>query len=303
MIIRIIKSIISWIKDHPLGTFLGSLGIGAFGASIGIGSERQAKKINQKALSIQQEALKKHKVALNKTEEVLFSLGKDLKKIIASFEVFADTIERIHNRPKFKSFNPFNVRVRNYDPEELKQLSGELRVVLAGAGGAGVGALAGLAAFGLGVVAAAPAIIGAGGCICGKGIALKHKAVKNRKQAKQLSKDVDDIIAYYSCLRETASSFQESINTVYLVYDNHLQKLKDIVSEKTQYDNFTPQEKVLTQDTVLLARLLYEMVNTPLAIKAKGEDQLESINHTAINKIQEKSKKVLNNLSNQSFTS
>ena len=78
------------------------------------------------------------------------------------------------------------VKLPNYEPEEIKKLSTDVQMAIVGAGGVGVGALAGLAAFGAGAIIAAPAMAGAGLILCIKGFGLKKKAIENKKQAKQM---------------------------------------------------------------------------------------------------------------------
>ena len=197
MIRRIIRWIISFFTRHKKGVIVGAAAIGGAGAGAGIFNAHKAKKINRQALDIQQNALEKHEQAYQETQAVLALLGEVEKDAIDSFVHFADTMERIQGRPKFKSNIFSTVKLPNYEPEEIKNLSAEVRMAIDGVVGAGVGGLAGLAAFGAGAGAlvAAPAMALGGVVLCVKGFGLKKKAIENKRQAKQMEKSVDEIVA------------------------------------------------------------------------------------------------------------
>ena len=160
MVMRIIRWIISIFTKHKRGVIAGAAGLGAAGAGAGLFNAHKAKKINRQALDIQQAALERHEQAYQETLAVLALLGEVEKDAIDSFEHFADTMERIQGRPRFKSSIFSTVKLPNYEPEEIKNLSAEVRMAIDGVVGAGVGGLAGLAAFGAGASAlvAAPAM-------------------------------------------------------------------------------------------------------------------------------------------------
>ena len=197
MIMRIIRWIISFFTRHKKGVIVGAAAIGGAGAGAGIFNAHKAKKINRQALDIQQNALEKHEQAYQEAQAVLALLGEVEKDAIDSFVHFADTMERIQGRPKFKSNIFSTVKLPNYEPEEIKNLSAEVRMAIDGVVGAGVGGLAGLAAFGAGAGAlvAAPAMALGGVVLCVKGFGLKKKAIENKRQAKQMEKSVDEIVA------------------------------------------------------------------------------------------------------------
>ena len=176
-IVTIIKKVLSWLKDHTIGVILTALGIGVAAGTKGAVDAHKAKKINRQALDIQQAALERRENAYQETQAVLADLGEAEKTAIDSFVHFADTMERIQGRPKMKS-NIFSaVKLPNYEPEEIKKLSTDVQMAIVGAGGVGVGALAGLAAFGVGAIIAAPAMAGAGLILCIKGFGLKKSTV------------------------------------------------------------------------------------------------------------------------------
>ena len=166
-------------------------------------------------------------------------------------------------------------------------------MAIGGVGGAGVGALAGLAAFGAGAIVAAPAMIGAGLVLCVKGYGLKKKAVENKRQAKEMMASVDEIVAFYAELRKAANTYRESVSSVYKVYTEHLNRVEAILMTKTAWKEFTRKEKKTVENTVLLARLLYEMTKVTLVVKQDDEEKLEKINTAELVKLQKQAGKML----------
>ena len=295
MIMRIIRWIISFFTRHKKGVIVGAAATGGAGAGAGIFNAHKAKKINRQALDIQQNALERHEQAYQETQAVLALLGEVEKDAIDSFVHFADTMERIQGRPKFKSNIFSTVKLPNYEPEEIKNLSAEVRMAIDGVVGAGVGGLAGLAAFGAGAGAlvAAPAMALGGVVLCVKGFGLKKKAIENKRQAKQMEKIVDEIVAFYAELRKAADSFRGSVTAVYSRYADGLQRVENTLTTKTVWKQFSREEKKNVENTVLLARLLYEMTQTKIVVRQEKEDRLETVNTAEIAKLQKQATKLL----------
>ena len=295
MIMRIIRWIISFFTRHKKGVIVGAAAIGGAGAGAGIFNAHKAKKINRQALDIQQNALEKHEQAYQETQAVLALLGEVEKDAIDSFVHFADTMERIQGRPKFKSNIFSTVKLPNYEPEEINNPSAEVRMAIDGVVGAGVGGLAGLAAFGAGAGAlvAAPAMALGGVVLCVKGFGLKKKAIENKRQAKQMEKIVDEIVAFYAELRKAADSFRGSVTAVYSRYADGLQRVENTLTTKTVWKQFSREEKKNVENTVLLARLLYEMTQTKIVVRQEKEDKLETVNTVEIAKLQKQATKLL----------
>lgn len=293
IIVTVIKKFLSWLKEHTIGVILTALGIGVTTGIKGTADAHKAKKINRQALDIQQAALERHEQAYQETQSVLAMLGEAEKNAIDSFVHFADAMERIQGRPKIKSNVFSTVKLPNYEPEEIKKLSADVQMAIVGAGGVGVGALAGLAAFGAGAIVAAPALAGAGLVLCVKGFGLRRKAIENKKQAEKMEKSVEEIVDFYAQLRKAADSFRESITNVYLRYAEGLRCVEDTLSTKNVWKQFTREEKRNVENTVMLARLLYEMTQTKIVIRPEKEDKLETVNTAGLAKLQKQAAKLL----------
>lgn len=293
MIIRILKKIFSWFKEHKLWSVLGALGIGSATAGVGVYESHQAKKTNKKAIAIQQEAINRHEIEYNSTCQVLAELGEMEKLVVDSFPHFADIMAQIQERPQMKTGFFSTVKLPNYEPNEIKTMSIDMQMAIGAAGGAGIGAMAGVAAFGAGAIIAAPAMISAGIVLCVKGVGLKKKAIENVKQAKKLRENVEEIIKFYGQLRNAASSFRASIGAVYQKYAEYLSNVQITLQTKSNWKEFSKAERKSTENVILLARLLYEMCNTNVVVKSEKEDKLESINAGELEKLEKQAVKLL----------
>lgn len=87
----------------------------------------------------------KHNESANKKMD---ELGELELRILHGFDQFADTIEKIQNRPQFKEYSKDGVQLPKYDKETLKSVSVGAGVLLGGLGGAAVGTAGGFAAAG-----------------------------------------------------------------------------------------------------------------------------------------------------------
>lgn len=108
---------------------------------------------------------------------------------------------------------------------------------------------------------------------------IKRKVKEQEEKAKQ-------ICAYLEELSITAKQYQLSISSVHNIYREHLTQLKYIVYQcgKTEWETFLPEEKIITENTVLLVNLLQKMCKVELVQKAKNEADLDTINLLGIEK-------------------
>lgn len=83
------------------------------------------------------------------------------------------------------------------------------------------------------------------------------------------------------------------MNSVFNRYIEELQQIEEILSVKTNWKQFSREEKKVVENTVLLARLLYEMTQTKIVVRQKNEDKLETINTAEIVKLQHQTTKLL----------
>lgn len=112
---------------------------------------------------------------------------------------------------------------------------------------------------------------------------LSDKADEAYLQAKRTENEVNTIVTYFEELQEAATAFNKSLTKADCLYRKYLDNLNRIVNvdQKTQWNDFTDQEKKVTENTVLLVGLLYSMCKVKLVLK-QGEEELNKVNKDAI---------------------
>ena len=149
-----------------------------------------------------------------------------------------------------------------------------------GGGGMAAGAAAlGAATLGVGLLV--------GGIIFSfTGGKLSDKADKAWAQMKKAEGKINNICNYLVDLYSTSNKYYETLFKVNGIYERHLNCLKSIVTVlgHTDWNTFTPEEKKITENTVLLVGLLYNMCKVELVLKAKNEDDMNKANVVEVNK-------------------
>ncbi len=160
---------------------------------------------------------------------------------------------------------------------------------LAALGGGAIGSstFAGGMALGSTVLGAATLGVGllVGGVIFGvTGGKLSDKADEAYSQAYDIKCEVTSICEYLESLDKEATRFLKSLNRVEKVYIEHLNKLKEIVlkTKKTEWGEFTDEEKLITENTTYLVQLLFTMCKTKLVLQDKTKDEINKVNSKEI---------------------
>ena len=75
-----------------------------------------------------------------------------------------------------------------------------------------------------------------------------------------------------------------SLDAVNRKYQQHMKLLEDLVvtQGRTEWNTYTKAEKYLTENTVLLVNLLYQMCKVQLVQKIEAEDQINQVNEEAV---------------------
>ena len=159
--------------------------------------------------------------------------------------------------------------------------------IAAGGGGMALGSMIlGGATLGVGLLV--------GGIIFNITSNLTDKADEVWGEMKRAEREMDRARAYLDKLHQTADTYKDQLKTVQLIYQDHLDDLKDQVEEqgRTDWRTYTSEEKKLTENTVLLVSLLYAMCKVRLVLKGDN-DELNTINEASIQKSLTDSKKIL----------
>lgn len=160
-------------------------------------------------------------------------------------------------------------------------------LALLGGGALGTSAYAGGMAAGLATLGAATMGVGllVGGIIFNfTGGKLSDKADEAWEQAKKAEVKIDAICNYMIKLRSTSNNYYKTLSKVNDIYQNHLNELKNnvVTLGHTDWNTFTLEEKIITENTVLLVGLLFNMCKVELVIKSENENDINAINEEAV---------------------
>lgn len=340
----------------PLPFIIGGIALaaGAAGVKSGISGGakiKDAKETMDLAKNMQARAEEKFEEKNKSTLRLMDSIGKEELDVLSSFEKFSDIIEKIQNRPEFKSYSQNGVTLPKYEAEEIRNVSVGASVLLGSIGGAALGSVGGVAAAGatttavmtFGAASTGTAIsslsgaaatnatlaalgggaidssIFAGGMALGStvltgatlgvglmvggfvinstGKKLSNQADEAYQQAKKTEEEVEEVCQYLNSLTYYGAKFKKSLLVVSEAYKKRLWKLDFTVNreKKTNWNDFTEQEKLLTQNTILLVGILYKMCQVKLVKKTEKEDSRDEVNKEEINKAIKQADEVMTN--------
>lgn len=148
----------------------------------------------------------------------------------------------------------------------------------AGGGGMAAGAAAlGAATLGVGLLIGGVIFSFTGG-------KLSDKADEAEDQMKKAEVEINTICNYLIDLRSTSNTYYETLSKVNDIYQKHLNGLNSIVTllGHKDWNTFTLEEKKMTENTVLLVGLLYNMCKVELVLKSENENDINAINKPAL---------------------
>ncbi|WP_455648892.1 hypothetical protein [Enterocloster citroniae] len=158
---------------------------------------------------------------------------------------------------------------------------------LAALGGGALAAGGGGMALGTTVLGAAT--LGAGIMVGGiifnlVGSSLSNKADEAYGQVRKEREEVNKICEYLQELSATAKKYLVSISRVYDVYQKQFNIFTYIVDvlDKKDWNDFTKEERLVTENTALLVGLLYNMGKVQLVITSTDESRPNEVNRMAV---------------------
>ena len=159
---------------------------------------------------------------------------------------------------------------------------------LAALGGGAIAAGGGGIALGTTILGATTLGVGllVGGLIFNvTGSSLSKKADEAWAQMKKAEEQINKITTYLGELSSTAKTYHDTLCSVDSVYRRHLNALDALITfnVKTDWNMFTDQDKLLTENTVLLVQLLYKMCQVKLVLTSDKADEPNKINKTEVN--------------------
>lgn len=161
--------------------------------------------------------------------------------------------------------------------------------IAVGGGGMAAGAVVlGGATLGIGILA--------GGFLFEKYTeSIKEKVEEMLTEVDKTVNEINKICNHLTKLKETAMKFYGAVALTNRIYQEHLSRLFTLVFRygKRDWNFFTEEEKKLTENTVLLVGLLYNLGKTRLLLIPKYENELEEVNEYKVNELVEDTKKAL----------
>lgn len=127
---------------------------------------------------------------------------------------------------------------------------------------------------------------------------LSDKADEAWNQMEEAEKTINTTCDYLNELQDAAIKYTSSITTVYDKYKSIFGYVSYTVNTLhfTDWNNFSEEAKVATQNSVLLVGLLYKMCQVSLVKKANNNNKMNEVNHTEIDESINNAQNVMNNL-------
>lgn len=130
------------------------------------------------------------------------------------------------------------------------------------------------------------------------GSKLSDKADEAWRQMISAEEKINAICDYLSELEKTAGEYLDSLRMAFKQYERNFQCVSMTVNDfgETDWECFSEEEKLATENAVLLVGLLYKMCQVNLVQKAEKEGELNTINKEDIDRSISDSDKVLKDL-------
>lgn len=113
---------------------------------------------------------------------------------------------------------------------------------------------------------------------------LSAKADEAMEQMKKAKTEIDRICAYLESLHMTEERFEKALSATNNVYMRHLAQLGNLVilTGKTDWNEFTDSEKLMTENTVQLVALLFQICKVQLVLSSGSTTEVNRINQVDI---------------------
>lgn len=259
---------------------------------------KKIKEVQERIESIKhthEKNLERFNLERENTIKSLDSLERKRLEIFGSFKIFSELVETVVGRPQLtKKINNVNLKLDNLKLEELKIVSFKSIELLDKINSVGtmsglfLGEKALLSLSGLGIGALGVSTLGIGAIISTNIKTIKRysdakKADASYEKMKESEKIIIKSCNYFAILEKVIKDFKYCINKINDVYIIHFDQLKNIIHNKKNFDDFTAEEKLIFENTVLLVQLLLNILKVKFFLEKKNEEGLQEINVLDIN--------------------
>lgn len=252
------------------------------------------------------------------TTSTLNKLTKKNLEIDESFKTFQKVFEKIKNCPEFYEIIKKKINLPNFSAEDLNGGSiADLSLLLSSTIGTTIGAIGASTALStlgggltlnvvtnmLGTTLISGATLGVGVLVGGIFSSIQGKSLSNKvdeaySQMLTNEKNIDKVCFYLKEFDEYLTKFLNSINKIHNKLTENIRRLVYMVSiGKTNYKEYTFEEKKYLENASLLVGILYSMRKLELVSKSSIDD-INIINKSGIDKIISDNNKKLEEIGN-----
>lgn len=131
------------------------------------------------------------------------------------------------------------------------------------------------------------------------GSKLSDKADEAWDQMKKAEKTIDTVCDYLNDLYAAATEYNKSLSNVYDRYKGIFGYVSYTVNNihVTDWNEFSQEAKIATQNSVLLVGLLYNMCQVSLVKKVNNDSEMNKVNSSSIDASIRNAQNIMNNLS------
>lgn len=116
----------------------------------------------------------------------------------------------------------------------------------------------------LGGIVAGPVLAMGGAMLAAKAEEAKYEARKNLDKAKAAEVEMDIAIDVLDGIKKRTDEFKEILSSVNDIFDDHIDKLEDIVSKDVDYSQYTDEEKQTVMLTASIAQTVKNVCDAPI---------------------------------------
>jgi hypothetical protein len=127
------------------------------------------------------------------------------------------------------------------------------------------------------------------------GSSLSSKADDAWNQMLKAEKEIEKICSYMKELSSYSQKYQKILSIIQGVYNNHIEKLSQIIEHEGKHDwnIFTNEERKITENTVMLVQLLFQMCKVKIVLQSENSQEMNRVNTQEVDQMMVKSENIL----------
>lgn len=291
----------------PLPLLLGIVPVITGVASAAAASKAVGKSVKNETRNTIEKAEERHKKNIKKleikkeeTENIINLLEESKLEIVEEFKKFSEIIASIKNKPYFNKLMKEKLHIPGYNLDTLINKDKDLEYKMMTAMGLGF-----TSSFAAGpILTSLTSSVLLGPFTLGIGI-LAYSLIDGYKTSKQADeaweqmtraeRKIKEICNFLDEIKEEITKFHCQLKRVDMIYFEKLRQLDYIVNVlgKRDWNYFTEEERLVTQNTISLTGLLFHMCKISLVIQASNEQECGKVNREEIEQMIEKSEKFI----------